>query len=82
MNDKNLKRKLLILNAEGKEELELNDLLYRKEIVNRIKENPNLIDKILESTENEEEELFDILSGKNKVNVIDLDHMLKISLKK
>jgi len=82
MNDKNLKRKLLILNAEGKEELELNDLLYRKEIVNRIKVNPNLIDKILESTENEEEELFDILSGKNKVNVVDLDHMLKISLKK
>ena len=73
-------RKLEILNAEGKKEIELNNLKYREAIINSLKENPHMIDSILESTELNEQDFFKLLSGETKSNITELDFILKYSL--
>ena len=59
---------------------ELNNLKYREAIINSLKENPHMIDSILESTELNEQDFFKLLSGETKSNITELDFILKYSL--
>jgi len=76
----NIERKMAIRNLEGKKELELAYLKYCESIIKNIKENPSLIDDIVELTEENESYLFSILSGENKANITELDSILKLTM--
>ena len=70
----NIQRKLK--NAKGKRLLESTILEYSKEIISAIQKDYSLLDEITENLQITEEELFKILSGEKKVNIIYYDQAL------
>lgn len=76
----NIKRKLK--NAEGKRLLEKTILEYSKEIISEIKKDYSLLSEITESLQIPEEELFRLLSGEEKGNIVYYDQVLSITKKK
>ena len=76
----NIKRKLE--NAEGKRLLEKTILEYSKEIISAIQKDYSLLSEITESLQIPEEELFRLLSGEEKGNIVYYDQVLSITKKK
>ena len=76
----NIKRKLE--NAEGKRLLEKTILEYSKEIISEIKKDYSLLSEITESLQITEKELFRLLSGEEKGNIVYYDQVLSITKKK
>ena len=76
----NIKRKLK--NAEGKRLLEKTILEYSKEIISEIKKDYSLLSEITESLQITEKELFRLLSGEEKGNIVYYDQVLSITKKK
>lgn len=76
----NIKRKLK--NAEGKRLLEKTILEYSKEIISAIQKDYSLLSEITESLQIPEEELFRLLSGEEKGNIVYYDQVLSITKKK
>ena len=76
----NIKRKLK--NAEGKRLLEKTILEYSKEIISAIQKDYILLSEITESLQIPEEELFRLLSGEEKGNIVYYDQVLSITKKK
>lgn len=70
----NIQRKLK--NAKGKRLLESTILEYSKEIISAIQKDYSLLDEITENLQIPEEELFKILSGEKKGNIIYYDQAL------
>lgn len=63
-------------NAKGKRLLESTILEYSKEIISAIQKDYSLLDEITENLQIPEEELFKILSGEKKGNIIYYDQAL------
>ena len=76
----NINRKLK--NAEGKRLLEKTILEYSKEIISAIQKDYSLLSEITESLQIPEEELFRLLSGEEKGNIVYYDQVLSITKKK
>ncbi len=76
----NIKRKLK--NAEGKRLLEKTILEYSKEIISAIQKDYSLLSEITESLQITEKELFRLLSGEEKGNIVYYDQALSITKKK
>ena len=70
----NIQRKLK--NAKGKRLLESTILEYAKEIISAIQKDYSLLDEITENLQIPEEELFKILLGEKKGNIIYYDQAL------
>ncbi len=76
----NIKRKLK--NAEGKRLLEKTILEYSKEIISAIQKDYSLLLEITENLQITEKELFRLLSGEEKGNIVYYDQALSITKKK
>lgn len=63
-------------NAEGKRLLEKNRLDYSKEIINILKDDPQILSELLEQLELTEQDFYEYLSGDKKGNITLYDETL------
>lgn len=80
--DKEMLIKKELKNAEGKRLLKKAKMDYSKEIINRLQENPEKIDELLDCLEVTKKDFFNYISGDKDNNITFYDQALILAKKK